>query len=132
LGENKKSPLTYLTLQNGKRIWQFSIQNRRDLIQYRDDGYYNAGRGHAASNREEAKRKHNLGKTLRRRRKWAHPALKAAQLELDRATLGLEKAKRQYHKAVYDLRRMGFQPKDKDLVRVLSSASVDPLGIETT
>jgi hypothetical protein len=36
LKKEGKPPLEYTSLANGKRIWTFSIANRRDLIAYRD------------------------------------------------------------------------------------------------
>ena len=111
----ERRPALGQVVLSGRSLWRWSIENRNDLIHYRDL-YYAAGRGHAPSNRQEAKQKQNLRKTLKRRRRYG--MFPAAQAALDRSSLGLDAAKRRYNSVLRELKKMGWQPRDSELAKI--------------
>jgi hypothetical protein len=63
LTAEKKPPLRFTELSNGKRVWQFNNRNRADLREYRD---LPERRQRGATGRPEAKRERHTRKNLKR------------------------------------------------------------------
>ena len=101
LADERKEPLTSVKLSNGKHVWQFSIQNRRDLIEYRDLPERRQ-RGATGRPRAEVRRERNHKRWMTR-----VGIRKVSQDEQQR-----NRVLRRYYKVLVELINKGVAPRD--------------------
>jgi hypothetical protein len=105
LAKHKRAPLGYLFFGTDSRpryFWRFSSENLRSLRQFiaeRDC----ENRSQAASRREKAKKLGNVRKA-------------------DKPDPKFSEAHQRYRAVLRDLRKLGFRPKDSELIRAKQSA----------